>query len=196
VSRTLLLSAVLVVGSLAPLNAQTFQALRGTSLNDWNGSQILSEEGTVLTTISIKNGKLDFSRAAGQTRADLLKSLYKAGASRVFITVPANSKVQFLRIRPDGHIGLDLLEGDLFQALHETADGFALSGFESSSIVDAGGKVIAGLALHNRRVTLALGPGQSFDAFYELGLRSFFTSLDTVAELVKDDQGTVVLKEK
>ena len=198
-SKILILSAILVVGSFAQLNSQTFQALKqteggGINIGNWDGSQIKTEGGDILTTISIKNGKLDFSRPTGQTRTDLLKSLYKEGTRKVCIS--SHPKEQFLVVRPEGYIGPASPQNGLFQALPETDDGFGLNTFEHSSIIDSDGKVLVSLTLRDKKVTLSIATGQSLDTLYKLGLRSFFTKVGQVVELVKDDQGKVVLKEK
>lgn len=103
---------------------------------------------------------------------------------------------QFLIVGPEGHIGPAPPQNGLFQALKETDDGFDLNTFEHSSILDSKGKVLVSFTLRDKKVTLALAPGQSLDTLYELGLRSFFTKSGQVVKLVKDDQGKVVLKEQ
>jgi hypothetical protein len=198
-NKIFILSAILVVGSFAQLNSQTFQALKhtegeGYNIGNWDGSQIKSKNGDVLTTITIKNSKIDFSRAAGQTRLDLLKSLYKAGTRGVYIS--SLPEEQFLVILPEGYIGPAEPQNGLFQALAETDDGFDLNTFEHSSIIDSNGKVLVSLTLRDKKVTLSIPTGQSIDTLYKLGLRSFFTKVGQVVELVIDDQGKVVLMEK
>ncbi len=89
----------------------------------------------------------------------------------------------------------DLDAGRRVQALQETNEGFDLNTFEHSSILDSNGKVLVGLTLRDKKVTLALAPGQSLETLYELGLRSFFTKGGQVVKLVKDDQGKVALQE-
>jgi hypothetical protein len=103
-----------------------FQALKqtegGINLGNWDGSRILSPKGDVLTVVSIKEGKLDFSRAAGQTRIDLLKSLYKAGLRIVHISME-----QFLTVSPEGHLLAPAAQNGSIQVLKESDDGFDLS---------------------------------------------------------------------
>jgi hypothetical protein len=196
----LILAAMLIVSSLGQSARTTnqngiFQALKQTegtfNLGNWDGSQILSQKGDVLTTVSIKNGRLDFSRSAGQTRNDLLKSLYKAGLRRVQISVE-----HFLVVGPEGHIGPTTPQNGLFQTLRDADDGFNLNTFEDSSILDSNGKVLVSLTSRDRKVTLPLGPGQSLETLYERGLRSFFTKAGHAVKLVRGDQGKVVLKEE
>ena len=199
-TRMLILSAMLVVSSHGQSDGTRnqngiFQALKqtegGYNLGNWDGSEILSQKGDVLTTVSIKNGKLDFSRSAGQTRNDLLKSLYKAGLRRIQISME-----QFLVVGPEGHIGPTRPQNELFQTLREADDGFNLNTFENSSILDSTGKVLATLTSRDRKVTLSLAQGQSLESLYERGLRSFFTKAGHVVKLVRDDEGKVVLKEE
>jgi hypothetical protein len=94
-----------------------FQALTQTdgsyNLGNWDGSRILSAKGDVLSVVSIKNGKIDFSRPAGQTRTELLKTLYAAGLRTVHI-----STERLLIVSPNGN---------LLAVLKETDGGFDLN---------------------------------------------------------------------
>lgn len=130
-SKILILSGILVLGNFVQSDSTKnqggiFQALKqtegGFNIGNWDGSRILSQKGDVLSTVTIKNGKLDFSRAPGQTRTDLLKSLYKAGLRKVFIAME-----QFVVVSPQGEIGPAPSQNGLFQALKETDEGFDLN---------------------------------------------------------------------
>ena len=199
-SKMIVLSAILAVSAFAQSDSTNnksgiFQALKqtdgGFNLGNWDGSQILSQKGDVLAIVSIKDGKLDFSRAAGQARADLLKSLYKLGLRKVHF-----SAQQFLVVAAEGHIGPAPPQNGLFQALKEMKEGFDLNSFEQSSIIDSSGKLLGSLGLRDGRAILSPAPGQTLETLYELGLRSLFIKSGEVVRLIKDDGGEVVLKGK
>ena len=114
--KILILCTILVAGCFIQTNGQKiFQSPRITadghmSVSNWDGSQILNEKGEILTTISIKNGKLDFSRAAGQSRTELLAFLYKEGTRGVYTL-----NKEALVISPDGHIGPEIHQDGFFK---------------------------------------------------------------------------------
>ena len=130
-NRLLTLFAVLIVSTSFAQSDNTknqngiFQALKqtegGFNLGNWDGSRILSPKGEVLTVVSIKEGRLDFSRAAGQTRTALLKSLYEAGLRIVHISME-----QFLTVSPEGHLLARAAQNVPMQVLKESDDGFDL----------------------------------------------------------------------
>lgn len=129
-SKILSLFAILVVTSFAQSDNTKnqngiFQALKQAegeiNLGNWDGSRILSPKGDVLTVVSIKEGKLDFSRAARQTRTDLLRSLYEAGLRIVHISME-----QFLTVNPEGHLLVPAAHGSI-RILRESDDGFDLN---------------------------------------------------------------------
>lgn len=129
-NRLLTLFAVLIVSTSFAQSDNTknqngiFQALKqtegGFNLGNWDGSRILSAKGEVLTVVSIKEGRLDFSRVPGQTRTALLKSLYEAGLRIVHISME-----QFLTVSPEGHL-LSSAAQNVPTQIKESDDGFDL----------------------------------------------------------------------
>ena len=62
--------------------------------------ELFGANDRLLTEITVKNGKIDFSRTVGQSRVDVLKTLYAVGVRRIYSSV-----LSPLAINSRGQIG-------------------------------------------------------------------------------------------
>ncbi|MBZ5535066.1 MAG: hypothetical protein LAO31_03845 [Acidobacteriia bacterium] len=175
-------------------------------------SRIRNQDGDILTVVSVRSGKLDFSRPDGQTRNDFLKSLYAKGVRQVF--APFVSK---LEIDAQGRLLLNIsLNEGVGQALKETEDGFDLVNAVGSQLLDRQGRLLATVSTVDRDAALTLPQGETLESAYASGLRIFYyraryfdertqptpvTAPGTrrpadmaAVQLVRDPAGKVVLK--
>lgn len=90
---------LLVLGVGPESRAQTTD--KTTNLSKWDSAwELFGSNDRLLTEITVKNGKIDFSRAAGQSRAEVLKTLYAAGVRRIYSSI-----LSPLAINSQGQIG-------------------------------------------------------------------------------------------
>jgi len=103
-SNTIRTSTVFVIGLLVlaiglESHAQTSDKM--ADLSKWDSAwELFGANDRLLTEITVKNGKIDFSRAAGQGRAEALKTLYAAGVRRIYSSI-----LSPLAINSHGQIG-------------------------------------------------------------------------------------------
>lgn len=147
-----------------------------TDLARWDTSPtIRNQRGDILTVLSVKSGKLDFSRADGsrpdgQTRSDFLKSLYEQGVRQVFVPF-----VNELEIDAQGRLLLRISGNEgVGQALKETKDGFDLVNADGSQLLDRTGRLLATVSTVEGAPALALPEGTTLEAAYTSGLRIFY----------------------
>ena len=104
---------LVLVGRLES-RAQTSDKL--TDLSKWDSAwELFGGNDRLLTEITVRNGKIDFSRAAGQSRAEALKTLYAAGVRRIYSSI-----LSPLAINSQGQIGPSFgseSQRGLFQAI-------------------------------------------------------------------------------
>lgn len=117
---TALMVAWLLFGVGLECHAQT--AAKTTSLGKWDSAwQLFGAEDRLLTEITIKNGKIDFSRPAAQSRTEPLTSLYNAGVRKIYSSV-----LSPLAISSQGQIGPAFsspTQKGFFQAIKPGDDG-------------------------------------------------------------------------
>ena len=81
-------SSVFVTGLLVlaiGLESRAQTTNNTADLSKWDSAwELFGANDRLLTEITVKNGKIDFSRAAGQSRAEVLKTLYAAGVRRIY----------------------------------------------------------------------------------------------------------------
>jgi hypothetical protein len=175
-------------------------------------SRIRNQDGDILTVVSVKSGRLDFSRREGQTRHDCLKSLYAQRVRKVFVPF-----VNELEIDAQGRLLLNIgLNEGVDQALKETEDGFDLVNADGSELLDRQGRLVATVSTVERDAALTLPEGKTLESAYASGLRIFYyraryfdertqpapvTAPGTrrqahmaAVQLVQDSAGKVVLK--
>jgi hypothetical protein len=169
-----------------------------TDLSKWNSaSELLDAQGNLLTKVTVRNGKIDFSRAPGQSREALLKALYASGARRVY-----NSILSPLTITSQGRLGVNFEGQGGFQAPRETDDGFDLANGEGSQILDATGTLLATVTTTGGKPALVFPPEKSLKTLYEEGVRSFYYKFEPIkgelklhgVKIVKDDKGAFILE--
>lgn len=145
-------------------------ALWDTSPMITNRPMIKNQRGDILTVLSVKSGKLDFSRPDGQTRNDFLKSLYAQGVEGVFVPF-----VNELEIDAQGRLLLKMSVNEgVGQALKETADGFDLVNADGSQLLDRKGRLLATVSTVEGAPALALPEGTTLESAYASGLRIFY----------------------
>jgi len=90
---------LLVLGAGLESQAQTTD--KAPDLSRWDSAwELFGANDRLLTEITVKNGRIDFSRAAGQSRAEVLKTLYAAGVRRIYSSI-----LSPLAINSQGQIG-------------------------------------------------------------------------------------------
>lgn len=171
---------------------------RPIDLSKWDGSsRILDRNGNVLTRVTVRNGKIDFSRAADQTREALLETLYEKGVRQIYCPLDQ------LAVTSQGRLGMSgVSDTGLFQALHETPDGLDLANGEGSEILDDRGKVLATVATVDGKPFLTCAAGQSLRTLHDAGLRWFYYKVQVTngkltgraVSLTRSDKGEVKLE--
>lgn len=118
-SNTMRASTVFAIGLLVlgiGLESHAQSTDKTTNLSKWDSSwELFGANDRLLTEITVKNGKIDFSRVAGQSRAEVLKRLYAAGVRRIY-----SSLLSPLAINSQGQIGPSFTSEDqrgFFQAI-------------------------------------------------------------------------------
>jgi len=163
-----------------------------------SASELFDANGKVLTRVTVKNGKIDFSRTAGQSRTEFVKTLYTIGLRKIHSSV-----LSPLAINSQGQIGLALPGGGgLFQSLKEKDDGFDLANGEGSQILAANGNVLATVTTEKGSPALVFATGQSLKTLYDAGLRFFYYKFEPIKgemklhgiKLTQDDKGEVKLE--
>jgi len=170
------------------------QDIPESEFGQWDfASELFDAQGKSLTVITVKNGKLEFSRPAGETRQAFLKSLYGRGVKEVRVTVLGR-----LVLTEQGRIGLTAVgENEVFQALMEKEDGFDLANGAGSEILDRDAKLLATVSSDGGQPSLSLAPGQSLEGSHQAGLRFFYYKMQMIqgkprarrVKLVRDESG-------
>lgn len=204
--KILLMGAALVVfvagwASRAHANPQapaqtSVEDIPPSEFSQWDSaSEVFNREGKSMTTVTIKNGKLDFSRPPGEGRRSFLKSL---GLNQVYTSV-----LGMVPVNSQGRVGLTAVGvNGVFQALKEEEDGFNLVNGVGSEILDREGNRLATVVTEDGKPSLALAPGQSLDSLHQAGLRFFYYKIQKIGgkpksrgvKLVKDEGGNFTLE--
>lgn len=116
---TVFVIGLLVLGVGLESRAQTTD--KTTDLSKWDSAfELFDSKDRLLSEITIKHGKIDFSRTAGQTRTEVLKALYAAGLRKIYASIASP-----LAINARGQIGPvyePQVQSGFFQAL-KASDG-------------------------------------------------------------------------
>jgi hypothetical protein len=192
--------AILVLtisGCNAPENSASFNGPPTNDRIDLSrydmNSEIRDAGGSLVTKVTVKNGRLDFSRAPGQSRGDFLKTLRAAGVREIHSSI-----VGTLGVTSNGQPALPILGN--FQTLKEKDDGFDLVIAEGSQILDTNGNVLATITSGSGGPALTFAPGQSLKTLDAVGVRFFYYKLEPTndklheVEIVKAQDGGLRLK--
>jgi hypothetical protein len=129
------------------------------------------------------------SKATNQTREALLKALYERGVRKVHV-----SPTDHLTVTSRGHLGSSDGQNAFFQALQETDDGYNLSDWSGSKILDDQGNLLATVVVTSGIPDLSYTSVNSLKVLYELGLRSFKISLESRVTVERDEKSELKLK--
>jgi hypothetical protein len=173
-----------------------FQDLKQASDGSFNfgnfdDSRILDDKGNLLTTVRIRDKKIDFSKAGNQTRQSLLQYLYEKGVRKVYISLSDQ-----LELTPRGCIGSPAGNNGVFQALQESGNGYNLDDWSGSQILDATGNVLATVMVKAGRPDLAFTSDNSLKILYQAGLRSFKDKPGSKIRIEEDEKGELRLNTK
>jgi hypothetical protein len=173
--------------------AQVFQALAQRdgvyNLSDYNGSRLILERtGDVLSTVQINAGRLDLTRAAGETRSALLVRLHRAGMRRLIA-----SSQDTLFLQPFGALAPIEPQGSFVQVLAETPEGYSLTDWSDVTIVDKAGTPVAKVRADGGPPRLVPGPDVTVAQLYDGGLRVVALGPHRLARLEKDSVGAIRL---
>lgn len=95
---------VLAIGSLVlgvGLESYAQGPAKTTDLSKWDSDwELFGANDRLLTEITVKNGKIAFPGGAGQSRTEVLKTLYAAGVRRIYASI-----LSPLAINSQGQIG-------------------------------------------------------------------------------------------
>ena len=158
------------------------------NIGNFDDSRILDAKHNVLTTVTIKDGRIDFTKGAEQTRQSLLQSLYEKGVRKVYTSVKDQ-----LTITPHGRIGSPAGNNGVFQSLKEAANGYNLDDWNRSDILDARGDVLATVVAESGQPNLAFTANHSLKTLYQAGLRSFTVKSGSKIKIEEDEKGDLKL---
>lgn len=156
-------------------------------------SEIHDAGGNLVTKVTVKNGRFDFSRAPGQSRRDFLKKLRAAGAREIRSTI-----VGTMYFLSDGQPVVPIM--GCYQTLKEEDDGFDLVIAEGSQVLDSNGNVLATITGGHGGPALTFAPGQSLKTLDEAGVRLFYYGLEPTTDrlhqvnIVKAQDGGLTLR--
>jgi hypothetical protein len=98
-ASTVFAIGLLVLGGGLESRAQTID--KATDLSKWDSAwELFDPQERLLTEITVKDGKIDFSRTAGQSRTEFLKTLHAAGVRMIYSSI-----LSPLAINSQGQIG-------------------------------------------------------------------------------------------
>ncbi len=158
------------------------------NLGNFDDSRILDAKHNALTTVTIRDGRIDFTKRTEQTRQSLLQLLYEKGVRMVYISVKDQ-----LTLTPQGRIGSPAGNNGIFQSLKESANGYNLDDWNGSDILDAKGNVLATVIVKSGQPDLAFTTNNSLKTLYQAGLRSFIDKPGSKIRVEEDERGELKL---
>ncbi|MGZ5437121.1 MAG: hypothetical protein ACXWID_18005 [Pyrinomonadaceae bacterium] len=158
------------------------------NIGNFDDSRILDAKNNALTTVTIRDGRIDFTKRTEQTRQSLLQLLYEKGVRMVYLSVKDQ-----LTLTPQGRIGSPAGNNGIFQSLKESANGYSLDDWNGSDILDAKGDVLATVIVKSGQPNLAFTTNNSLKTLYQAGLRSFIDKPGSKISVEEDERGELKL---